>query len=31
MSKIKHVTDTTFGSEVLQSERPVLVVPLGEE
>jgi thioredoxin 1 len=25
MSKIKHVTDTTFGSEVLQSERPVLV------
>jgi thioredoxin 1 len=25
MSKIKHVTDTTFGSEVLESERPVLV------
>jgi thioredoxin 1 len=25
MSKIKHVTDTTFGSEVLESQLPVLV------
>jgi thioredoxin 1 len=25
MSKIKHVTDTTFGREVLESQRPVLV------
>jgi thioredoxin 1 len=24
-SKIKHVTDTTFNSEVLESPRPVLV------
>jgi thioredoxin 1 len=25
MSKIKHVTDTSFGSEVLESQLPVLV------
>jgi thioredoxin 1 len=25
MNKIKHVTDTTFGSEVLESQLPVLV------